>query len=285
MSRLVRLYPAAWRARYGSELEDLIAAMRADGRSPWRLAADVVRGAGREHLRSAGGRGGLLLVLWAWALMVVAGAVVQKTSEHWQRAVRPAGHGPASAGFTLLLVAAGATAMLVAAGIALALPATARFVRRGGLGEVREHVLTALALSLVAVLATVALVLWASHLSAADRAGNDDAYAGAFIAWAVLGAAALAAWTALSAAVARRIELSAAVLRAEAVLSAAVALALALITAGTALWWAAVARHAPGFFGGLAIEMIVALTAMVAATALGGAGAWQAVRAGSPPPR
>lgn len=261
MTRLVRLYPAAWRARYGSELEDLIAAMRADGAPAWRLAVDVARGAGREHLRGAGGRGGLLMVLWAWALMVVAGAVVQKTSEHRQ----------APAGFTLLLVAACVAAATVAAGIALALPAAARFVRRGGLAAVREQVVTALALTLVAALATAALVAWAAHLSAAQRAGHDSAYAGAFIAWAGLCCAALAAWTALAVALARRIDLTAAALRAEAALSVVVALALPLITAGTVLWWAAV--------GGFAIELALALAAMVAATALGGAGAWQAVRA------
>jgi hypothetical protein len=58
-----------------------------DGRRlPWRLRADLARGAGRERLRAAGlgdddperrARGGVLLVLWAWAVFVLAGAVVR----------------------------------------------------------------------------------------------------------------------------------------------------------------------------------------------------------------
>lgn len=36
----------------------------------------------------AGGRAaGATLVLWAWALFSIAGAIVAKTSEHWQRAL------------------------------------------------------------------------------------------------------------------------------------------------------------------------------------------------------
>jgi hypothetical protein len=286
MSRIVRLYPAAWRERYGEELAGLIADM-SDGRRPsLRLLADVARGAGRERLRAArpapgGARGGVLLVLCAWALFVVAGAVVQKTSEHWQDALPAAGHGRAAAGFGILLGVAVVAAVLVAAGIALALPATVRFLRGGGWAAIQERVLTAVALSVVAVAATVALVVWASRVDAGGRDGRDAAYAAAFVGWGVLCVAALAGWTAAATALARRIELTAALLRAETALAVVVAGAMAAMTVATAVWWAAVAARAPGFLGGgsgLPVQLVGAMALMVAATALGGAGAWQAVR-------
>jgi hypothetical protein len=54
------------------------------------------------------------------------------------------------------------------------------------------------------------------------------------------------------------------------------------MSVGTAVWWAAVADHAPGFLGGgsgLAWPLVVAMAAMLSATALGGVGTRQALRA------
>jgi hypothetical protein len=102
-ARLLRLYPASWRVRYGDELETLILDMSGGGRVPWRIRANVAA-AGRERLCAAGPggdsadarvRGGASLVLWAWTLFVVAGAIVQRTSEHWDSAL-PGGAGVAS---------------------------------------------------------------------------------------------------------------------------------------------------------------------------------------------
>ncbi|MFG2039418.1 hypothetical protein [Dactylosporangium sp. NPDC048998] len=44
LERLVRLYPAAWRARYGDELEELVRDLRPEASRVY-LAADLVRGA------------------------------------------------------------------------------------------------------------------------------------------------------------------------------------------------------------------------------------------------
>ncbi|MGE3344696.1 MAG: hypothetical protein AB7L71_14795, partial [Vicinamibacterales bacterium] len=46
MRLIVRLYPRAWRQRYGDELEALIE----DTGPGWRVAADVARGAAMMHL-------------------------------------------------------------------------------------------------------------------------------------------------------------------------------------------------------------------------------------------
>jgi hypothetical protein len=214
----------------------------------------------------------MVLVLWAWALMVVAGVVVQKESEHWQSAIGRAGRHEASQGFTLLVGAAVGAAVLVAVGIAVALPATVRFLRGGGFAAIREPALTAAALSVIAVAALAGLVIWARH---ADR---STAYAIAFVTTGLLCATALAAWTALATALARRITLRRAIARAETALAALTALALPAIAAGTALWWWAIAHHAPGFLNGDAAPLIVALTAMLIASALAATGAWSAVK-------
>ena len=49
MSRLLRLYPAAWRARYGEEYTALLEELPADG----RVALDVLGLAVRLRLRQA----------------------------------------------------------------------------------------------------------------------------------------------------------------------------------------------------------------------------------------
>lgn len=55
---LVRLYPRAWRDRYGDELSDLIACGRVDRRVVW----DVAIGAAREHARAARRKGETIMV-------------------------------------------------------------------------------------------------------------------------------------------------------------------------------------------------------------------------------
>lgn len=292
MSALVRLYPAAWRERYGEEIEGLIADMSEHGRVPWRVRADVVLGAARERARAAGVgaggpperriRGGVLLVLWGWALFVLAGAVVQKTAEHWQGALPGAGHEQAAAGFGVLLGAAICAAALVMIGIAIVVPACARFLRPGGWPIVRRRVLAAVASTVVAVAATGAIVALARHAGASARNGHDPGYAVAVAAWAVVCAAALLVWTGAAAAIARRVDLGPAALRIEAGLACAVTLLMATMSAGTAVWWAAVARHAPGFLGGgtaLPWPLVLAAAVMLSATGLGALGTQQAVRA------
>jgi hypothetical protein len=71
---------------------------------------------GRERLRAAGligdspassrVRAGAVLVMWAWELFVLAGAVLAKSTEHWQCAMPPgAGHSTATATFTTPIAA------------------------------------------------------------------------------------------------------------------------------------------------------------------------------------
>jgi hypothetical protein len=290
---LLALYPAAWRRRYGDELDALIVDMHADGRNTgWRVRTDLLRAAARERLR--GGRrgepsprirGGASLVLWAWALFVLAGAIVAKTSEHWQRALP--GHPGSIANFAYggLTAVAVMAAVLVAAGIALTLPAAIRFLREGGWPRVRSRALIAMTLTVVAPPATVALVAWAHRLPVLDRSGHDALYAAVFLCWAALGAAALLAWTAVATGIARGMRCGRSVLRAQAFLAPVVAILMAAMTVATVAWWAVVGRASPGALTGgssaahasaFVPQLAVAAVLMVIATTIAAVGAARA---------
>jgi hypothetical protein len=296
-TRLVRLYPPAWRARYGDELEALMADAGGGGRLSWRTRADVTAGAGRERLRAAGlsgdappadqARGGALLVLVAWALFVVAGAGVQKFSEHWQAATPAADRAVPAGAFATLVGGAVAGGLAVVAGAVLALPALRAFARTGGSAVVRGRLLAAGVLTSAAAVATVGLVAWAHTLTARQRAGHSLGYTVGFLGWGVLVAGCVAAWTVAAVAIARRMSWPARVLRAEVGLAVAVTAAMAVMTAATAVWWRALAGSAPWFLAGrpvghpgptLAPQLGLALAALAAATLLGLAGSWRAVR-------
>ena len=295
---LLRMYPPAWRARYGEELEALIVESSGGEWVPWRVRADVARAGARERLRAAGlagdsapgdrVRGGVLLTLCAWALFVIGGVGVQKFSEHWQDVTPAASRGLPSAAFAGLVIVAGVGSAFVLAAIGLALPSLATFLRGGGWPQVRRPVLAAAALTGVAGAATVALLLWARGLTARQRDGLDAAYGTAFVAWAGLMAVCLFAWTGAAVAAARRLELPAATLRAHAWIACAVTVAMGVMTAGTAIWWAALADAAPWFLAGrpvgssasgLAPQLLCATGLMLVACLLGATGAQRALRA------
>jgi hypothetical protein len=290
---LLALYPAAWRRRYGDELDALIVDMHADGRDTgWRVHVDVLRAAARERLRgdhrgepSRRIRGGASLVLWAWAVFVLAGAIVAKTTEHWQQSL--SGH-PASiakVAFAGLTVAAVTAAVLVAAGITLTLPAARRFLRQGGWSRIRLRTLIAAALTVAAVAATVTLVAWAHRLTVLDRNGHDHLYAGAFLCWAALVAAMVLAWTAVATAIVRGLRCGRAVLRAQALLAPAVAILMAVMTVATVAWWALVGHDSPAALTGgpaavqtsaIIPQLVVAGGLMLTATTIAAVGAARA---------
>jgi hypothetical protein len=290
---LIRLYPPAWRARYGEELEALIVESSGERRTSWSTRADVALAAGRERLHSAGlagegvppgerARAGELLVLCAWVLFVVAGAGVAKFSEHWQDATPRAARQVPAGAFDGLTVAAGIASLLVLLGIASAMPSLVRFLRAGGWPAIRRRVVTAAVLSGVAIAATVALAAWARHLNVQQRNGGNPSYSGIFIIWALLVVGSLAAWTRAAVAAARRLSLPPGVLRLDAWLAAAVTLAMAVMTAATAIWWAALANSAPWTLSGsgagspgspLPPQLLAYATLMLIATLLGAFGA------------
>ena len=293
VTALLALYPAAWRRRYGDELDALIVDMHADGRSTgWRVRADLVRASTRERFHGGRGddpsgriRGGSSLVLWAWALFVVAGVIVAKTSEHWQRALPGHPSSIADVAFRSLTAAAVTVALLVTAGIALALPGATRFLRDGGWPQVRSRALIAVTLTVVAAPATVALVVWAHRLTVLDRNGHDALYAGAFLCWAALVADALLAWTAVATRIARGMPCGRGGLRAQARLAPIVAILMAAMTAATVGWWAVVGHDdAAALTGGpvaahesaFVPQLVLATALMLIATTIAAVGAARA---------
>lgn len=292
--RLLRVYPPAWRARYGDELALLIEEIEAGARMSWRVRADVVRAGVVERLRALDlktlpprdrAREGTLLVLYAWMLFAVGGFGLQRASEHW-RTVTPTGkQGLPSAAFDLILVAAGIGAFLVLAGVAAVLPRLTTLLRRGGWAQIRRPIYGAALLSLLTVVATIGLAAWAHSLTSAARNGGDQLYGAAFLSWVLLLAAGLFAWAHAAAATARKLALPLKLLRTEARIGAALSVAMAVVTIATVVWWAALASAAPWFFDGrpagsnasaLVLNMLIPVALMLGATSLGLIGATRA---------
>lgn len=78
---LLRAYPPDWRARYGDELELLIADLGSGGRAPIPMAFDLVCGAvaawvsiERRTLMSQRSRNALISVLWSWVAFAAVAA-------------------------------------------------------------------------------------------------------------------------------------------------------------------------------------------------------------------
>ncbi len=285
VERLLRWYPAGWRARYGEELAELIVDMSDGQRLPWRLRADVAAAGTRERLRvprigdpRSGGR----LVLWAWAIFMLAGLLVAKTSEHWRSALPPGSHPVASAAFVALTVLASATAVLVFAGIALTLPSLVAFLRSGGWPQIRRWILAAASLTAAVVAATAGLAAWAHGLSPHARNGHDGIYGAAFLTWAALAAGTLLAWTKAATGTADHLSLGPRTLLLHAHLTRAIAPLMAVMTVATVAWWVAVAIVMPGALTGAPAiphaspfvpALFVATVLMMLATTLAAAGA------------
>ncbi len=297
-ARLLRAYPPSWRQRYGEELEFLIVETSGGGRVPWRTRLDVLLAGTRERIRSAGlapdgspadrVRGSALVILCAWALFVLGGMIVGKSSEHWQDAVPSHSGALASVAYTVLIAAALCGSALVIGGVAAAVPSFARLLRRGGWRQVRRPLGRAALAAAALAAATAALALWGGSLDAHQRNGGDTAYAIGFVVWALGVAATIATLTAAAVAIANRLELSNRVLRVQTWLGAGTAVAMAAIGAATVVWWlaVAVAGAAPWFLSGrtaaaggsaLSPQLLAAVAMMAVGTLLGAKAARRAL--------
>jgi hypothetical protein len=282
--RLLRVYPASWRARYGDELATLLEELDGGERRSWRTRLDVIRAGLAERASVFGLRGlppgarareGSLLVLYAWMLFVLGGFGVQRASEHWQAVTPAAKQAIPAAAFDVLVVAAALAATLVLLGVAVLLPRVASTIRLGGWTNIRRPVLRAGLLTVLTLAAMLGLAGWAHSLTPAARNGHNVAYAGAFGAWVLLLAACLFGWAAAAAATARSLTLSTTLLRFEVWLGTAVSATMAAMTLATAVWWASLGPAASA----LVPNMIVPAALMLCATALGLIGATRGITA------
>jgi hypothetical protein len=257
--RLVRLYPRSWRDRYEEEFVALLE------ESPQSVGDvfDVALGATDAWLRPqvvsdrsegrlvvvARLRGSVLAVLWAWALLVVAGVGFQKMTEYedFVRAARE----NAVVGAAFDAVVGGAVVALAAVligGVPIGFAAV-----RGALAEGRRDVplfLCVPPLSLAAFVGYVLVITKIIYPTLGTLAVNDAmnvalflSVAGAFLVAAVLSVAAVCAAVGRSGVGERHLRFALA--------SAAVAaVAMVAVLAGTVIWGVALQVQAPALFTG-----------------------------------
>ena len=262
LERTLRWYPSRWRDRYGEELLALIEDQVGEGRVSLSLRASLVWSGLREHGHEAGvvgraapevrRRGGSLLVLVAWAGMIVAGAMVAKFAEHFSSAMPASSRASAQIAYDVLAVSGIAGTLLVGAGAVLALPALARLIKSGGWLRIRASVAASGVATILSAGGLLAVSQWGHHLRTLARNGADLRYGMAALALAATAIVTLALWCVAAAKVATTVEFTARELRRESALALGVALAAALATVGALLWWFVVATRASWFLQGAA---------------------------------
>jgi hypothetical protein len=294
----LRWYPQSWRTRYGDEFIALLDE-EYGAQIPTAARLRLVMGGLRERARQSGLvgdslpaadrlRAGALMVFVAWTAFVIAGASLAKLAEHFDEALpHDAGvHHVPDLAFALLQTVAGLAGVCVVAGSLLAAPAFVRFLKAGGWASVRGHVLRALACTVFTGASTVAVLVWARHLTAEQPMGLHW-YGAAFLMWAALIVLSLMSWTVVAVAAARRVEFTRAILTAEAALAVAITGAMVVMVGATAVWCLSMARVAPAFLaaspGGAAgsrwdVWLAATVSLMVVAMGTAAVGAFREVR-------
>jgi hypothetical protein len=259
-ARMLRWYPRAWRRRYGEEMVALLEDTHGMARVSWSDRLSIVKAGSLERLRSPGFvgdglgpdervRAGSLLVLCAWGMFAVAGAIFAKFTDNWEPVARPGDRILSSGSYTAVRVGAMLGGVIVLLAGFVVLPAVVRLIRWEGrtffVGLIRWTVwLVAAVVGL-----TVGFVVWAHHLSYHDRNGGLWSYQVAFVVWSGFVVASIGVCTAAGVSLTRRLILSTRELRTLGVLAIVLSATMAVIIAGTLTWWAAVASAAPGFLG------------------------------------
>lgn len=308
-ARLVRWYPAGWRARYGMEFTELLAADLAERPRCWRRTADIMvngtlarlsrAGLGGQRLAPADqARASLAALGCALAVFLTAGgAVWSQLLIGWQWAP-PSTRAAAVA----TVVMTGALLFFLVLAVLAAVPVGWRLVRRAGGPSPRASraglVLAAVSLLVLViggrhmangwpgtgghpwpqrglVPGGVAAFGWATTLSVTSYWAHPAAllaFPAGELAWMVISPAALAGLAAGLASLVRRLDLPPGLLRYQARLGRLAAAGMAVFLAAAASWVLA-GQHGPGsLFRPGAID-VAALGVMALALAVG----WQAL--------
>ena len=261
LQKWLRLYPEPWRRRYGGELLALLEDRCNEEGLGLRAKVGLAFAGLRERAsgwglygRAAGPaeavRGGSLVVLWAWAGVVLAGAEFQKVSENWGVSIAMGQALVPRAGIDIVTWAAGLGLVSVLLGVVACLPSLARYWRAGGLREQWPWLGGALLCSVVAVSFLGAMVPVARGLSFQQRNGALWWYSALFGVLALLVGLTVASWTAAAGVVFRRLELPARAVRLCGWLAVLLTLAIAGTLAGAVTWWVGMASYAPWFLAG-----------------------------------
>lgn len=246
-SRLLRLYPPQWRERYEEEFATLLGDCFSDGlnaRALWSIALGGLKQRARysplgTRSTSAGQRlrDAEVVMLYAWGLVVVAGLLFAKFSEHWSSTTPRLADSTPLLGYRLVVVGAGAGALLLAGAGVVALPDLTRWLRQGGRRTIAGPLLRASVTLALAALATLLLTWWAHHLSSQQRNGSSALYGVAFVCWATVIAGSIFSTVGSLAAIGRRMSWAARSLRRFAAVAIGLAAASVVVTAGIASWW------------------------------------------------
>lgn len=254
--RLVRLYPGVWRERY----EEEFVAMLEQSPASVKDILDVTLGALDARLRPQvvpegrmavveRMRGSVLLGLWAWTFLVVAGVGFQKMTEYedFVRAARD----NVAVGVAFYAVVVGAVLALAAVVVGGAPIAFAAL--RKALTEGRRDVPLLFCvppLSLVAFVGYTLVLVGVVYPALGSPAVHDPVNVALFLSLVVafLLAALASAW-AVSAAV-RRSEIGGRPLRFALYPAAVAAFAMVVVLVGTAVWGLALRAQAPTLFAG-----------------------------------
>ena len=298
-ARLLRWYPAAWRARYGEEFTELLLAEFAERPRSWRRAADVARGGLLARLTGAGltsdrlepaqqARAGLATAAWSLAAFLIVGvAMWAQLTIGWEWAP------PGRAATVALVAMSAAAAFLAALALLAAIPLTwsvVRALKNHPERPVRRSAWLALTGSGLVVAgsrhfanawpgtgahpalphgflpAGVAAFGWAGTLSVSSywaHPGALAAFPAAEVAWMAVSPVALVAAVAGVAGLVRRLDLSPRVLRYEAWLASAAAAAMAVFLAGACCWVLA-EGSGPGLFHAGTIDLASLAVMMLA---------------------
>jgi hypothetical protein len=310
--RMLRWYPAQWRARYGEEFTELLIADLGEQPRSWRRGADVARSGLLARLAGAGltshpghppgpalaARASLATLACALAaFLTVAAAMWAQLAIGWQWAP------PAARPFTVAMIVMSA-AMLALAVLAVtaAIPVgwtALAAVRRGRAGLLRGPALLIASGTVVLVMGGrhfgngwpgtgghwwphqglipggVAAFGWACTLSVTSYWAHPAALASfpaAELAWMVLSPAAICCLAAGIAQLVRRLDLSARVLRFQAWVATAAGVSMAAFLSGALCWVTEGGPGPQGLFHAGAIDA-AGLAVMTIALATG----WRAV--------
>lgn len=255
---LLRWYPTSWRARYEDEFIVFLEDRLEDAPLTWRFRLSVAFAGMRERGYGSGAIGsrsslstqrrtGSLIVLVAWSIMMIGGAALVKTAEHFPAALPANSRVVARFAYSATAVAGIAGTLLVVAGAVIAAPGFLRFLRATRWSEVRRAFWMSVIATATLAVATFALSLWAHQLTSAQRNGSDDVYSAVFLALALLAVVTIGLWARTGVAVASRIDFTPRELRWESVVAIGVSLTSIAVIACASLWWIQMGLHAPWF--------------------------------------
>ena len=299
--RLLRWYPAGWRARYGAEFAELLIADLADQPRNWRRTADVIASGLLARLTSVGltgqvfdpaeqARTSLATVGCALAAFLTLGlAMLGQLAIGWQWATPRAG--ATMAGSLIMSIAAGLIVVLIlAAALPLGWHAATSLIRRRSRPGWPAAVAVAAAAALVGgahhfqnawpgtggtaahrglLPAGPAAFGWASTLSVSDYWAHPAAlrgFPGPELAWMTLSPVVLVCLIAAVARLLRRQRASSRLLAYEGRLASGAALAMGAFFGGAACWVFGAGSAASGLFHAGALD-VVGLAVMAAALA------------------